>query len=44
MSDKLPDSFDPDQPDLPTKAVDPDPVPDKDESAEHEPKRTAETS
>lgn len=28
MSENLPDSFDPRQPDLPTLAVDPDPVPD----------------
>lgn len=28
MSTDLPDSFDPKQPDLPTKAVDPDPIPD----------------
>jgi len=28
MSEHLPDSFDPTQPDLPTLGVDPDPVPD----------------
>jgi hypothetical protein len=28
MSEDLPDSFDPQQPDLPTLGVDPDPVPD----------------
>lgn len=31
MSENLPDSYDPEQPDLPTKAVDPDPHPDPDE-------------
>ncbi|NMR21561.1 chromosome partitioning protein [Cellulomonas fimi] len=28
MSEHLPDSFDPQQPDLPSMAVDPDPIPD----------------
>jgi len=28
MTENLPDSFDPKQPDLPTLAVDPDPLPD----------------
>ena len=28
MSENVPDSFDPAQPDLPTQAVDPDPLPD----------------
>ena len=31
MSEDLPDSFDPKQPDLPTLSVDPDPVPDSHE-------------
>ncbi len=42
-SGDLPDSFDPAQPDLPTKAVDPDPHPASD-GGEHEPKETTETS
>ncbi|GEL44978.1 hypothetical protein CHO01_00940 [Cellulomonas hominis] len=29
MSEDLPDSFDPQQPDVPSLAVDPDPVPDE---------------
>ena len=31
MSESIPDSFDPQQPDLPTLAVDPDPLPDSHE-------------
>lgn len=31
MSEDLPDSFDPRQPDVPSLGVDPDPVPDDDE-------------
>ncbi|KGM14023.1 chromosome partitioning protein [Cellulomonas bogoriensis] len=43
MTENLPDSFDPKQPDLPTKAVDPDPIP-ADDGDEDTPKETTETS
>ncbi|MCL3860688.1 chromosome partitioning protein [Actinotalea sp. K2] len=43
MTDKIPDSFDPTQPDLPTKAVDPDPHPDSGPLQDEETPHTPET-
>lgn len=39
MSEQVPDSFDPEQPDLPSLGVDPDPVPDEHEG--HAPTTTS---